>query len=264
MPRPLPILPMSFDEFERMEHRLGWKHEYWDGAARLSPQESAVVALRLPLDRPLPVNRPPLNGGRVRLVCPDDEAALVELFVRTFDDAIEFAGWPETDYHRHARESTASFFGLPSGSRAGRSGRRDASFLIEIGTSVLGAVLVRSADRGPIVEPIMVDAAHRRGGLATALLAASIESLRSHVEAALFSRCHLGNAASVAWHAANGFEEIPGYFVALHRWRHFASLARHSDSAGQSHEAERMRVLAEQWRASAESLRLERWAADPD
>jgi hypothetical protein len=49
MPRPRLVLPMSVEEFEQMEHRLGWKHEYWGGAARLSTQETAIVAFQRPV-----------------------------------------------------------------------------------------------------------------------------------------------------------------------------------------------------------------------
>lgn len=49
MPRPHLVVPMSIEEFEHMEHRLGWKHEYWDGAAQLSTQETAVVSFQRPV-----------------------------------------------------------------------------------------------------------------------------------------------------------------------------------------------------------------------
>jgi len=49
MPRPHLDLPMSIDEFHVMKHRLGWKHEYWDGVARLSPQSTAIIDYELPI-----------------------------------------------------------------------------------------------------------------------------------------------------------------------------------------------------------------------
>ena len=49
MPSELPVIPMSFNEYEVMLHRLGLKQEYWGGTARLSPQMSALTKYTLPI-----------------------------------------------------------------------------------------------------------------------------------------------------------------------------------------------------------------------
>ena len=181
MPRPQLVLPMSIEEFEYMEHRLGWKHEYWDGAAQLSTQETAVVSWQRPVSAS-GVSRPPhCEGEQLRPVRAEDELSLAELFILTFDDAVEFAGWPADVYRQDARDNIASFFGKPTQRRHhGRSpGRPEASFLFASGEQLLAAVLVRSIRRGPIIEPIMVHPAHQRRGLATTLLSASIHALNA-------------------------------------------------------------------------------------
>ena len=50
MPRPNPFLSLSADEFHVMPHLLGWEHEYWDGAPRLSPSKFAVADFELTVD----------------------------------------------------------------------------------------------------------------------------------------------------------------------------------------------------------------------
>ena len=110
MPRPRPVLPMSMDEFDHMPHWLGWKHEYWDGAAQLSPQETAVVALQRRVE--VMESRVVLaEGEELRQVRAEDEAALVELFQLAFDDAVEYAGWPQHSFREEARDSVGVFFG---------------------------------------------------------------------------------------------------------------------------------------------------------
>ena len=181
MPRPHLVLPMSVEEFEHMEHRLGWKHEYWDGAAQLSTQETAVVSYQRPVGVS-GVSRPPLGAGeQLRPVRAEDESSLAELFILAFDDAVEFAGWPADVYREDARDTIASFFGRPTQRRHhGRSpGRLEASFVCVWGDELLAAVLVRSIRRGPILGPIMVDPAHQRRGLGTALLSASLQALNA-------------------------------------------------------------------------------------
>ena len=218
---------MPVEEFEHMEHRLGWKHEYWNGAAQLSPQETAVVSLQRPVGA-ASLSHPPLREGeQFRPVQAEDEAGLAKLFIVAFDDAVEFAGWPDDVYRKDSYDSMASFFGNATSRRHhGRSpGRRDASFVCVAGEQLLAAVLVRSIRRGPILEPIMVQPAHQRRGLGTALLSVTLEALNAAGESTLYSRCHLGNPASLAWHKKSGFQEIPDYFSAAHRWHHYAWLA---------------------------------------
>jgi GNAT superfamily N-acetyltransferase len=266
MPRPHLVLPMSIEEFEHMEHRLGWKHEYWDGAAQLSTQESAVVSFQRPVSASGTFPPQLRDGEQLRSIQIEDDPGLAELFIRAFDDAVEFAGWPEDAYLESAQDSIASFLGKPI-QRPHRSrppGRRDASFLVARGEQILAAVLVRSVRQGPIIEPIMVQPAHQRRGLATALLFASLTSLNAGGAATLYSRCHLGNAASLAWHEKNGFQEIPNYFAAMHRWHHFAWLADHFEYERQPEQACTMRQLAQQWEAIVQKLDEsgERWSGD--
>lgn len=265
MPRPRLVLPMSVEEFEQMEHRLGWKHEYWGGAARLSTQETAIVAFQRPAAAS-GVSRPPLRDGeQFRAIRADDERSLAELFIEAFDDAVEFAGCPDDAYRQDAQDSLASFFGKPTQRpyNARPLGRLDASFLIELGEQILAAVLVRSIRRGPIIEPVMVRPAHQRRGLATALLDASLQSLNACGVPVLYSQCHLGNAASLAWHEKNGFQEIPNYFAAAHRWRHFAWLADHFEHLQQPDRASEMRQSAQHWEAVVREFEAsnDRWSS---
>ena len=201
----------------------------------------------------------------VRPVRADDEPALVDLFVRAFDDAVEYAGWTEEGYQRDARDSIASFFGISGARRQDRprTGRLDLSFVIVSGAQVLAAMLVRSIRRGPIVEPIMVHPSGHGRGLATTLMSATLGSLRGRGETTLFSRCHLGNTASLAWHEKNGFQELPDFFAAIHRWRHFTWLAGHFDDMRRPDKASHMRQLADSWKAVVENLQGsdQRWSA---
>ena len=79
----------------------------------------------------------------------------------------------------------------------------------------------------------MVHPAQQRRGLATALLVRLLDALNAGRAETLYSQCHLGNAASLAWHEKNGFQEIPNYFAATHRWHHFAWLADRYEYLGQ-------------------------------
>lgn len=266
MPRTCPVvLPMSIEEFHRMEPWLGWKHEYWDGAAQLSVQETAVVSFQRTIG---PLSDTPevlCAGEQLRRIQAEDSESLVKLFLSAFDDTVDYAGYPDDLYRREAEDNIASFFGKPTSRRHQRSncGRLEASFAVVSGEQLVAAVLVRSLSRGPILEPIMVHPAHQRRGLGCALLSATLEALQAGGESALLARCHLGNAASLAWHEKHGFGEIPNYFAATHRWRHFAWLAEHCCHVGQSERAAEMQAVADHWKAVVDALQAsdQRWSS---
>jgi GNAT superfamily N-acetyltransferase len=265
MPRPHVVIRMSIEAFGRLEHRLGWKHEYWDGAARLSPQETAVVAFQRPAGGPTAFGQILPKSWSLRAVRADDERALADLFIEAFDDAVEYVGWPDDTYQLNARDILASFFGKPT-RRAHHDrppGRPEVSYACVFGEQVLGAALIRSIRQGPVLEPIMVHPTHQRQGLATVLLSASLAALSQRGVTTLYSRCHLGNAAGLAWHEKNGFQEIPNYFAATHRWRHYAGLAEHFEDAGQPDRASDMRKLAQQWEAILQQFEQskDRWSS---
>lgn len=257
---------MSIDEFHVMEPRLGWKHEYWDGAARLSPQSTAVVDFERPIEE-RDLLRPRLAAGyELRAIRCEDEQALVGLFIEAFDRSVEYAGWDDEQYHRDAEDCIQSFFGTATRERF--RGRRDGvaehSLAITSADRIVAAILIRRLRRGPIVEPIMVAEGHQRRGIGHALLQGTLLALQNAGNNKLYSRCHLGNTASLCWHEQSGFREMPNYFVATHRQRHFASLVRHHQHAGAAERATESRRMAEHWDAVVRSLDVceTRWSSD--
>jgi predicted N-acetyltransferase YhbS len=247
---------MSIDEFHAMEHRLGWKHEYWEGAARLSCQPTAVASLRLELLTKTPTLPEVREGYNLRTVTIADAPELVELFVNAFDSAVEYAGWDQGHYLRDAHRSVDSFFDCSTEKkRRLATGLPEHSFVAHDSGSLVAAILVRQIEPGPIVEPVMVEPAHQRRGLGSALLAATISSLTNAGANVLVSRCHLGNAASMDWHLRNGFSELPSYFTATHRATHFRWLAEHYRSRQQPEQAAEMLRLAEHWADVAETVK---------
>lgn len=80
-----------------MPWRFGWKHEYWDGRAHLTPRQDHVhleIGSR-PMVAALP--RPSLRSVR-----PEDERRLVQAFLEAFEDGVEFCDWPEKKVHEYA------------------------------------------------------------------------------------------------------------------------------------------------------------------
>ena len=109
---------------------------------------------------------------------------------------------------------------------------------------------------GPILQPIFVSPSHQRQGLATSLLNDTLQSLASRAETELYSRCNLGNDASMAWHLNCGFIEVPTPLAAGHRANIYRQEAERHELLGLP-TAAAMRELADHWADERERLDAE-------
>ena len=98
---------------------------------------------------------------------------------------------------------------------------------------------------------------HVRRGLATALLRRTLDLLSRGGVLELLSGSSLSNPASMAWHRAMGFEEVPHSTTAGHRAMHHRWMAGHHEAAGRDVEAQRHRELAARQSALHQRLREE-------
>jgi ribosomal protein S18 acetylase RimI-like enzyme len=264
MPRPIEITTMPFDDFLVMDHRLGWKHEYFGGAAHLSPA-MCLTRFELELEDFSPLPAPLPETYQIRRAQPADKQQLIGLFVDTFEDAIEFVGWNEAAFHESAHQSIATFFGDDTRSDRHLRGVLEYSFVALTNAELVGALEIRSHERGSVIEPVMVHQNHHRLGLGRALLAATASAMQQNGEAILHSRCNLGNCASYAWHVKCGFQEVESYYAANHRAQHYRWRANHFEHAGDSQQAQEMRRQASYWSAIVEKWERspEEWLARP-
>ena len=77
-------IPMSVEEFEIMSYPFGWKAEYWDNNAHLSPREY-IVKTRVVLEHhPLVPSFNPMPAD------PSFKEQMIEAFFETFKDSVEF------------------------------------------------------------------------------------------------------------------------------------------------------------------------------
>lgn len=240
--------PMSFDDFERLPRRVGWKYEYFDGMAHVTPrdcQAALVLDLAAIPDLADPPDLRPVERQR-------DAQALADGFVAAFANAPEYAGAPASEISVRAAEYLGGYFGDERG-RAWPG-----SLLMQAGAVLVGAVLVKTRSRGPLLDCIFVRPEHARRGCATTLLRALVRGLRGEGHSRLASFVHLANEPSLAWHARCGFREIPDLLVAMHRAGLYAQEAHRGRRFGvlTAAEIENCERLASYWREQAAQLRL--------
>ena len=195
---------MSLAEFRLLPRDPGWKYEYLDGMAHVTPRArfaTVQVGVRSrPLDPPLPLRR----------VTRADQEELVAAYVAAFADSVEYCDVAPEEVSRSARENIQAFC-------AGGRGEVLPSSCVAIEEApahpvgvVAGAALVtRARDGRPLLDMLFVRPRWQRRGLATDLVSWSLGELLTHGETMLRSRYHLANEPSRAWHHRFGFTPEP-------------------------------------------------------
>ncbi|MGH3089409.1 MAG: GNAT family N-acetyltransferase [Rubrobacteraceae bacterium] len=236
-------IPMTFEEWDRMPWRFGWKHEYFHGEAHITPRHDHVhVRFR----GSIPSSELP-DGLHMRPVVPDDAPALIEAFIETFEDGVEFCDWPEEKIHEHAEMNITEYF-------AGRRGEAmEASNIVLEGDRIVGAALLCHRDEEPVLDLLMVGPGFRRKGIARSLVGVAVEELRERGEGEnLRSAYHAANVESTKWHESFGFEEEPDIFLA--KMRRMFYIHESSRFPENSEERARLEALYEKWSRRAEEL----------
>lgn len=195
---------MTIDEFHLMPRKLGWKHEYWDGHAHITPSYSGVVTATLAV-QPRPVHAPCL----VRSVGEADQPGLQIAYLAAFQDTIDYCDWQLADIEAAAAENLTSYF-------AGKRGQPLAASQVAVSdTEVVGAALMVQKQNGqPFLDLLFVIPQWHRKGVATALVATALNDLAAAGYHTLTSRFWLGNEESRAWHHGFGFVDEPDLFLA--------------------------------------------------
>src|SRR4051794_2953800 len=88
-------VPMPFKKWRRFPRLWGYKNEYWDGAARFTPNPSSVDVFLDVADWRSPTPRfPSLMGERfsVRTLTEPDWEEMYALFQHSFSEQIPLAG----------------------------------------------------------------------------------------------------------------------------------------------------------------------------
>jgi RimJ/RimL family protein N-acetyltransferase len=242
-------LPMSFEEWELLPYQPGWKYEYWDGRAHITPNHQTAVTTAIVTPRP--VNAP----CALRRVLPEDEAPLLAVYMEAFAENQAFCDYTDAQFLDAARRDLRDSF---TGHRAPLlTAARVAVATEATGEQLVGAALLsRDREYGPVLDLLFIRPLWQRRGLATALVSSAMHALHQTGEGTLTSCYQLANAASQAWHRGFGFSERPDlrYAQAYHR-RAQQELFRR-EKAGELTAAEHATLHADvqSWRDQVEAL----------
>lgn len=233
-------ITMSIEEFELLPRKLGWRYEYWDGQAHISPRHHAVTtSVEI---RPRPFKIP----CELRAVEQKDKPQLISGYIAAFKDTIEYCDWASEKITTSARDAIQDLF---AGKRGKLLPSSRLAVVSQLGTGrelVIGAaLLVEKANQVSLLDILFVLPEWQRQGVATALTSAAVNELY-HVGVKTFkSRYSLGNNESRDWHQKFGFVDEPDLALARLYCHHAKHELWRMEKIGKLAEMKREALLSE-------------------
>lgn len=241
-------IPMSYEAWNLLPYQPGWKFEYWDGCAHITPSHQVAVTQVAVTPRPV------ATACTLRPVLASDEAALLAVYIAAFEDNQAFCDYTEAQFEEAARKDLyESFHGrrgplLPA-SRVALDGS-------ETPQLIGAALLSRDAEYGPVLDLVFVLPSWHQRGMATALVSEANNVLAQDGETTLTSCYQLANVTSQKWHQGFGFEELPDLrYAQVYRRRAQQALficEQSGDTASETHA--RLAADVAYWRDRIEAL----------
>jgi GNAT superfamily N-acetyltransferase len=192
-------IPMSWAEYELMEHPFGWKVEYWDGQTRLTPRGMGVTT-RIALSP-----RSLQQDYTLTSAHPDYTEQLIAGYMETFVDSVEFCDWPLNDIQDSANKCIHHYF-------AGKRGEPLPASVIALepdSQTLAGvALFILNREQKPLLDLLYVRPEFQRKGMGTAMVSWGVNHLLESDFQELLSAYHICNDQSCQWHHRFGFQDI--------------------------------------------------------
>ena len=200
-----PKIQMSYDEFQTIERLLGWKTEYWDGYARLTPRRIGVDT-RLNFES-VSTAEDSFEGFSLIEPAPAHTEQLVDGYIAAFINSIEFCGWPFESILRDAYEDISLFF-------ENKRGKRLSASVVMLDPKekmvVATALITDKPEQGASLQLLYVRPSYQRQGIGTRIIHYSLRILQQLGYSQLTSRYHICNHQSRNFYHKLGFEDVKG------------------------------------------------------
>lgn len=201
-------IEMTIEEFHLIEHPFGWKTEYWDGKAHLTPREH-IVTTRLDISERTNTNSSErTNTSNFNLIpmMQSYKAQMIEAFFETFKDSVEFCNWEEEQIYKHAEKNINNYF-------EGKRGEPISNSVMVLDNSnnpkVLGLALFLFDKKGNVrLDLLFVRPEYQGKKMATEMVSNVVNYLHGQAVKELFSDYHICNEASRSWHHRFGFKDV--------------------------------------------------------
>lgn len=229
-----PEIPMTIEEFELAEFPFGWKDEYCDGKAHLTPRSYGIL-MKMPVK-----NKKINNTVEISLLTETTVENLIELFFAAFYDSVEFCDYSQEDVKRAAAKNIKKFFdgkrGIPQLDlcRIALSSNKN---------KLIGACLISKYKFGFKNEILFVHPNHQRSGIGTALVSIVLNELMKISEKLFWSEYHICNEQSRNWHEKLGFAEVPDIMTLRLRRNYLKNQIWRNEQLGDFDKIEKLKPL---------------------
>jgi GNAT superfamily N-acetyltransferase len=191
-------IPMSVDAYHLMEQPFGYKVEYWDDHAVISPRENHVVTQLTVVRRVVP------SVCRLVALDPSRQQEMAEAFFDAFHDTVEFCDWHDSTIREYANRSISGYF-------AGKRGVPHPASVMALAQdgSIIGLALLLTDEAGDVcLDLLCVVPAYQRQEIATCMVATAVNHLAVLGVETLSSAYHICNESSRNWHHLFGFMDV--------------------------------------------------------
>ncbi len=241
-------IPMTIDEFELGEFPFGWKEEYCDGFAYITPRDHGIL-MKMPVEK-----RKVKTFVEILPVSEANSAELSELFFDSFSESVEFCDISEDQMRKRALKNIDNFFKNKRGIAWLELSR--IAVLPEEKNKLVGACLISKYKYGFKNEILFVRPKQQNKGIGTALVSNVLNDLSKIGEKTFWSERHICNEQSAAWHAKFGFVEEPDMMTARFRRSYLRREVWRNESLGNSQKLEKLNFLLEKAEAEVGKLKI--------
>lgn len=191
-------LPITFAEFEKMPQPFGWKVEYYNDKAHLTPRGN-VIKTHLNIQSTVIK-----TAHFIQPVDSQYKQQMTEGFYQSFRDSVEFCDWTTKDIRKHAEKNITDYFASIRGVPLLQS-----MMALEPKTKqLIGlALFVITEKQRYKLDLLFVTPDYQKQGLATAMVSHVTAQLHERGVREVYSLYHICNDASRKWHQRFGFKE---------------------------------------------------------
>lgn len=201
---------MTIEEFEVCEVPFGWKDEYFNGFAYITPREHGVM-MKMPVE-----NRNIETPAEIKPIYEATITELVGLFYDSFKNSVEYLNRTELEVKRNAAREIRNFFkgkrGIP---------QFELSKIAVLNDKKIGACFISKYKFGYKDEIIFVHPNYQRKNIGSALVASVLNDLYDIGEKIFWSEYHICNELSARWHRKLGFTEETDIMTAKFRLNYY-------------------------------------------
>jgi Acetyltransferase (GNAT) family len=161
-------LSISFAEFELMPQPFGWKVEYYNDKAHLTPREN-VIKTNLSIQKTVIK-----TDYLMQAVDLQYKPIMIDGFYQAFRDSVEFCDWKKQDIQKHAEQNINDYFAAKRGQPLTQS-----VMVLEPKTEqLIGlALFVVTRKQRYKLDLLLVKPDYQRQGLATAMVSYATSQL---------------------------------------------------------------------------------------